>query len=153
MKVHTLQIPAEGKHYEGEDPATILDLHEEDLQPLSPVHYALDVGLSDGGLFATGSIGVEMQCQCVKCLERFRYPIEVTDFACQIELTGSETVDLTEPIREDILLALPAHPHCDWNGSKVCSGASLPESLESSEDPIAEPQKVWEALDQLKIKP
>src|SRR4051812_4436462 len=113
MKVHLNQIPPEGKRYEGEDPATMLDLREKEVEPVSPVHYQLDVGLSGGGLFATGRVGVKMRLQCVTCLERFERPLEVNDFACQVELTGAETVDLTEPIREDILLTLPAHPHCD----------------------------------------
>jgi uncharacterized metal-binding protein YceD (DUF177 family) len=153
MKVHILQIPPEGKHIEGEDPSTILDLHEEHMKPIGPVRYALDVGLSGGGLFATGHLAVEMQAQCVACLEHFQYPAEVKDFACQIELTGSELVDLTDPVREDILLALPAHPHCDWNGEKVCPGAfhSLKET-ESTEDDSADKPDVWGPLDQLKLK-
>src|SRR4051794_24579762 len=86
MKVHLLQIPPEGKHYEGEDPNSILDLHEPEIQPSSPVSYDLNVGLSDGGLFATGQLGVDMQLHCVKCLEQFKYPLRVPDFACQVEL-------------------------------------------------------------------
>jgi uncharacterized metal-binding protein YceD (DUF177 family) len=148
MKVHINQIPAEGKHYEGEESSKMLDLHEQNLQAVSPVRYALDVGLSGGGLFATGRVGVDMQMQCVTCLEQFKYPIDVADFACQVELTGAETVDLTEPVREDILLALPAHPHCDWNGAKVCPGAQMPEISAASDEPA---EDVWGALDQLKI--
>lgn len=154
MKVHILQIPAEGKHYEGEDPASILDLHEEHVRPIEPVHYSLDVGMSDGGLFATGTVGTALQLRCVKCLEDFRFPIEVSDFACQVELPRTETVDLTEPIREDILLALPAHPHCDWNGERTCPGAfRSAEAEHSAAEPLTEARNLWGALDQLKIKP
>jgi len=49
--------------------------------------------------------------------------VRVEDFATQIELNGRETVDLTDAVREDILLALPPYPHCDWNGQNVCKGA------------------------------
>ena len=111
------------------------------------------MGLSDGGLFATGEIGVTMEMRCVKCLERFPYPVTVPDFACQVELGRTETVDLTEPIREDILLALPAHPHCDWNGERVCPGAFPSAAAEPSGEPLAEPRQLWGALDQLKLKP
>ena len=31
-----------------------------------------------------------------------------------------ESVDLTPDMREDIHLALPAHPRCDADGSKIC---------------------------------
>ncbi len=152
MKVHLLQIPSEGKHYEGEEPNTMLDLHEKGVRFVSPVRYSLDVGVSDGGLWAAGTVGTDLQLQCVKCLEEFTYPAEVRDFACQVELTGAEMVDLTEPIREDILLALPAHPHCDWNGKKVCPGAFIPAKTEtpSTELPAAT-REVWGALDQLKL--
>jgi uncharacterized metal-binding protein YceD (DUF177 family) len=152
MKVHLLQIPADGKRYEGEESNAILDLHEPEVQPVSSVRYSFDVGLSNGGLWANGKLGVDLDLQCVKCLETFTYPVEVPDFAVQIELTGSETVDLTPAMREDILLTLPAHPHCDWNGAKVCPGAFHPAKPEtpSAERP-AETPAVWEALDQLKL--
>lgn len=151
MKVHVNQIPPEGKRYEGEDPATILDLSGTDIVPVSPVSYTLDVGLSDGGLFATGQLGAEMECTCVGCLERFKLPVSVDDFAIQVELTGKEEIDLTEPIREDILLALPAHPRCDWNGERTCPGVhrQAPPPVSEAEDSTRD---VWSALNQLKIK-
>jgi uncharacterized metal-binding protein YceD (DUF177 family) len=152
MKIHLKQIPVEGLHLEGTDPSKMLDLQERSVQPVSDVQYSLDVGLSDGGLFATGQVGVDLDLQCVGCLEHFRYPLRVPDFACQIELTGSETVDLTEPVREDILLALPPHPHCDWNGERVCPGVSYRTKTEASDAPLAGKPDAWGALDQLKLK-
>ncbi len=154
MKVHINQIPPEGLHVEGTEDRKMLDLRDPLVQPAGDVHFSLDVGLSDGGLFATGTVGVDLDLQCVACLERFHFPLEVADFACQTDLTGSETVDLTDPVREDILLALPPHPHCDWNGERVCQGATIPASLGTSADETLESksEKVWGALDQLKLK-
>ena len=149
MKVHIKQIPAEGKHLEGEEPSQILDLDDPQIRPLGPIQYALDVGLSGGGLFATGRLAVDLELQCVNCLEPFRQHLAVDPFACQVELTGAETVDLTDPIREDILLALPPHPRCDWNGEQTCKGAFHP-GTEAEE--IAPNSEVWGALDQLKLK-
>ena len=150
MKVHIQQIPPDGKHYEGEDPNSILDLHEDDIRPVSPVRYSLEVGLSEGGLFATGTLGVDVEFQCVKCLETFRYPVRIEDFALQTDLAGAETIDLTEPVREDILLALPPHPHCDWDGGKACSGVRQTASHRAGAE--APGPNVWGALDQLKTK-
>ena len=152
MKVHLNQIPAEGLHIEGADKNAILDLKETDIKPLGDVEYSLDVGLSDGGFFATGVVGIDLELECVSCLEKFRFPLRVHDFACQIELTSSETVDLTEPIREDILLALPPHPHCDWNGERVCQGVFPRSKTDASEQPLADTRDAWGALDQLKLK-
>jgi uncharacterized metal-binding protein YceD (DUF177 family) len=147
MRVHVLQIPVEGLHIEGEDPAKILDMEDELARPCGPVRYGLDVGLSKGGLFATGWLEVEFDMECVNCLARFKRLVRIENFACQIELTGREMVDLTPYAREDILLALPPHPHCDWNGVTRCAGVK--------QDPwkgASEPSHAWDALDQLKIK-
>jgi uncharacterized metal-binding protein YceD (DUF177 family) len=148
MKIHTLQIPPEGKHIEGEDPKEVLTLDDGLAEPCAPLWYSLDIGLSDGGIFATGTLRTAFRMACVSCLESFERPIILENFACQADLDGREVVDLTEALREDILLALPAHPHCDWNGQNNCEGNPLPaaevQATESRKD-------VWNALDRLKI--
>jgi uncharacterized metal-binding protein YceD (DUF177 family) len=150
MKIHVHQIPPEGTHIEGEEPAEILDLKAPETVPAGPIRYALDVGLSDGGLFATGELEVDMEAICVGCLEKFSFPLIVPDFAVQVELGGSEEIDLTDEVREDILLALPPHPRCELSGREQCPGVQRP--------PTAEPEggesrpDVWGALDQLKIQ-
>jgi uncharacterized metal-binding protein YceD (DUF177 family) len=158
MKVHLNQIPDHGLHVEGTEKSSILDVHDESVQSVSDVRYSLDLGVSEGGLFATGKLEADLELECVACLEQFQYPLRVPDFACQIELTGSETVDLTEAVREDILLALPPHPHCDWDGERVCKGALYRLKTETAHESLSDSQDsggthdVWGALDQLKIK-
>ena len=149
MKVHVLQIPEEGKHYEGEEPSEVLELNSDRARAIGPITYALDVGLSEGGLFASGTLSVPIECECVRCLEKFRRSLDVDDFACQVELEGKETVDLTEHLREDILLTLPAHPHCDWNADKVCKAEFR--DAPSEAEPLDDHRDVWKGLDQLKI--
>lgn len=123
MKIHLNQIPlGRTLHLEGEEQGDILDLHDALVKVLRPVRYALDVGISEGGLFATGSVEADLELECVRCLTKFPYTVRVPGFAAQVELGTSQFVDLTEEIREDILLALPPHPHCDWDGGKACVG-------------------------------
>ena len=149
MKVHVLQIPEGGKHYEGEDPSEVLELNDEHARAVAPIHYSLEVGLSDGGLWAQGQVGTEVECQCVRCLEKFRRPLAVPNFAAQIPLEGREMVDLTEHLREDILLALPAHPTCDWDGKKVCKASFT--AAGAATEPLEERPDVWKELDNLKL--
>jgi DUF177 domain-containing protein len=146
MKVHLKQIPPEGLHIEGDAPAAILELDDPAIQPKGDVHYSLDVGTSDGGAFATGTLTVDLGLECVTCLKKFTYPLRVEDFAAQIDLDGRETVDLTDQVREDILLALPPYPHCDWNGQNVCKGAARKVTESPGES------HAWDELDKLKIK-
>src|ERR1041385_5016892 len=143
MKVHIQQIPPGGLHLEGEEPSSILDLHDENTRSTGPIAYSLDVGLSGGGLFAPGTLTVPVELQCVSCLDRSPFTLKVPDFACQVELTGAETVDLTEYLREDILLALPPHPHCDWNGERVCQGVAYRAKTEAADAPLAVKPEAW----------
>ena len=96
------------------------------------------------------SLAADLELECVRCLTRFPYTVEVPDFAAQVELTTAETVDLTDEIREDILLALPPHPHCDWNGATTCAGV-LEIKRNQEPPPASEPGKPnpWATLDRL----
>lgn len=155
MKVHLRQIPEEGLYIEGDDSSVDLDVGEEYAKPLGPVHYALHVGLSGSGLFATGKIGVDLELECVKCLEKFTYRMRLEDFALQTELDGGETVDLTPFVREDILLNLPHYPRCDWDGQKVCEGALKFKSNatpDTAREPLSRAAEAWNELDKLKVR-
>jgi uncharacterized metal-binding protein YceD (DUF177 family) len=149
MKVHLKQIPAEGIHLEGNEERDILELEDDQIRPAGTVQYSLDIGLSGSSLFATGKIGADFDLVCVSCLKRFVYPVRIPNFAAQIELTGPELVDLTPWLREDILLALPAHARCDWDRKTVCIG---PRFNYRSADKGFGGSNAWDILDDLKLK-
>jgi len=146
MKVHLLQIPqGETLHLEGEEPADGLDLLEAGAEAVSPLAYSLDIGCSEGGLFATGRLQVRVRMRCVKCLEPVELDIVADPFSFQTELTGREQIDLTPFLREDIHLLLPPHPRCDAGAAcpaadAINLGQPLPEMAASA----------WDALDKLK---
>jgi len=150
MKVHRLQIPqGETIHLEGEEDAGPLGLEEAGAEAVGPLGYSLDVGLSEGGLFATGRLEVRVRFECVACLEKFEQDVVVDPFALQLELSGNELIDLTPAVREDIHLSLPPYPRCDAGGGTKC-----PAAYEGA--PLAEQQQpgmtasAWDALDKLK---
>ncbi|MFZ4482347.1 MAG: YceD family protein [Chthoniobacterales bacterium] len=145
--VHLRQISPEGHHLEGKEAADFLDLAEIGARATGPVSYDLEIGLSGGGLFATGQVSVPVEMTCVACLRPFALEIEVNPFATQVELEGQELVDLGPSVREDILLALPNHPRCDSIAGHLCpyqrpaqAGGGTAESSESA----------WDQLDKLK---
>ena len=147
MKVHLKQIPAAGLHLEGEEECPISELDTEAIRSAGPLHYNIDIGVSSGALWASGSISQPVELRCVSCLEKFVHEIEVPAFAVHTELRGPETVDLTPFIREDLLLNLPAHPHCDRDGGRICKAkyVEMPEQ-------DAKRESDWSALDKLKLK-
>ena len=153
MKIHPNQIPEEGLHIEGVEDRDILELAAEGIRSIEPIRYSLNVGLNGDGLFGEGTLETKLEFECVTCLRRFEYPIRIETFAFQMEICGRGIVDLTPTLREDILLALPPHPHCDWDGVHKCKGArSASFGTEGGKDDDRHDFNAWNALDQLKFK-
>lgn len=151
MKIHLHQIPAEGLHLDGEEDCPIADL--EDVRCVGPLRYDLNVGVSDGALWAEGEIAQAVELSCVACLEKFEHEIRVPGFALHTELQGPETIDITPFLREDLLLNLPAYPHCDRDGGQVCPGSKIArEASAMSEVETEKREHDWQALDKLKLR-
>ena len=151
MKFHLRQIPAEGLHLEGEEDCPIPQLDPAEVRCAGPLRYALDAGISEGALWVNGALAQPVELRCVRCLESFPFDIEVRDFTIHTELAGPEAVDLTPFMREDILLNLPAYPHCDREGGRVCP---VPEAIKQPDASavLEERPPDWSALDRLKIR-
>jgi uncharacterized protein len=150
MKVHLRQIQADGSHLEGEEDCQIPELAAEEVRCTGPLRYSLDLGISEGALWASGTLTQPVELKCVRCLEPFPFDIEVKAFSLHMELTGPELIDLSPYLREDILLNLPAHPHCDREGGRTCPAAKSVKSAATAEAaPKAQPD--WSALDKLKL--
>lgn len=147
MKVHLKQIPAQGLHLEGEEDCPIQELEAEGIRCVGRLHYDLDLGVAGHALWANGSLSQPVELCCVSCLKKFVYEIRVPAFAVHIELHGPETIDLTPSIREEILLNLPAHPHCDRDGDRVCEA----KQVKTTEQRMKQ-KSDWSALDKLKIE-
>jgi DUF177 domain-containing protein len=152
MKIHLKQIPAEGLRLEGEEDCPIPELTADGIRCVGPLHYDLDVGISAGALWANGILKQPVEVTCVSCLEKFVHEIKVPAFALHTELHGPETVDLTPFFREDILLNLPAYPHCDREGGRVCPMAKTIKNADEK-TVLEERPPDWSALDKLKLKP
>lgn len=143
----------------GELPVAELDLeiHDEMVRANDPLHHDLEAQLLDENLLVRGRIDLALECWCVRCLKPFKYRLELKDWTCLLPLKGEDqvavvddSVDLTGPIREDILLAFPAHPVCDpdcvgLTGS--VSGSKKKASGATESNPSA-----WAELDKLKLR-
>jgi len=147
MKVHLKQIPAQGLHLEGEEDCPIQELESEGVYCAGRLHYDLDLGVAGGAIWANGSLSQLVELRCVLCLEKFMHEIRVPAFAVHMELRGPETVDLTPSMREEILLNLPAHPHCDRDGDRICKAKQVTTAEQETKR-----KSDWSALDQLKLK-
>jgi uncharacterized protein len=158
MKIHLNQVPESGLLLAGEEDAAFLELPAGGhARAVGPVRYKLSVGRNAHGLWATGSLAVDLELTCVRCGEKFIYPLKLDDVALQVELTGPELIDLTPQVREDILLALPAYPHCEWVEGNVCvareraSASPIASAGAEADEGAPARSSVWGELDRLNI--
>ena len=159
LVVNLRHLEAHNVELEGELPVKELDLDTRDevIQVTQPLKYDLEVQKLDNSLLAQGSLDLVLDCQCVRCLKPFKYPLKLEDWAAHLPLEGedrvpvaNDLVDLTPAVREDILLAFPQHPLCD----PECRG--LPKtsigSKKTKKSSQAEPESpAWAELNKLKL--
>ena len=144
----------------GELPIGELDLGSVDelIQLPSPLMYDLVVQQQEKSVLVQGRLQLRLRCECAKCLKPFDHDLDLSGWACLLELEGEERVpvdndrvDLTTFVREDILLAFPQYPMCEPG----CGG--LPVPLQSVEHQEKDPDKhkgalsIWAELNKLKL--
>ncbi|MBI5684056.1 MAG: DUF177 domain-containing protein [Verrucomicrobia bacterium] len=164
MKINLRNFPAEGRDFEGEDPVEILDVSDPEYRFESPVNYRLHGQVLGHALVVTGRVWTCVGITCVRCLKDAERPVEVRDFVVHREIeTTEDFADLTENLREDILLALPQNPLCskDCRGlcpvcgqdlnERTCSCAKQAASPGSKRVEAGSTGTPWSALDRIKI--
>lgn len=145
---------------QGQLPVAELDLDPRDevIRVGPPLDYDLEVQQLEEGLLVQGRLQLPLNCECVRCLKAFQYPLVLPHYTLHVPLAGEEAapvvsdcVDLTAYVREDILLEFPQHPLCD----PECRG--LPKSvIGKSKKPSSTSQtqanaSAWAELNKLKF--
>mgnify|MGYP000399458377 CR=1 FL=1 len=151
MKIQLRELEKGHTQFTGTIDEDIFGLNDPNCVPEGGYRYDVEGGQLGSSLWVHGLVEASFKLRCVSCLELFDFPIVLPDFATQIEHNGSEIADLTAEVREDILLALPTHPHCDWAGTVECPG-EIPKAIAASEEPpVADSGSAWDALKKLDI--
>jgi len=157
LKINLRHLEEEGIRLQGELPVAELDLgvNDELIHAEKPLRYDLTVELLHDAVLAIGSLALPLECECGRCLKKFKTELKLTGWAVHLPLEGedkvsveNDCVDLTPFVREDMLLNFPQHPLCkpDCAGLKKKSSAS---KAEAGEKPVLD---VWAELNKLKIK-
>lgn len=111
-------LPEEGKRYCDELDQEIFGIDDDELICTGPLEFDLKVQRFEGELFIQGKISAPFQFRCVRCLDMFDYVIENNTFATSIEIDGQSAIDLTQVLREEIVIDFPAYPKCEDGGEE-----------------------------------
>lgn len=140
LVIDASRVDSEGDELEGE--IDCIDIDEELVRPFGGVRYRLKVQVFGSELLVRGRLEQDFDLVCSRCGRDFDDTIRVEDFIASFEVVeNSPEVDVTEEIREAVLLELPNFPLCD----EACHG------IERKIDLPADDR--WGALDALTKHP
>lgn len=153
MIIHLPTIPESGLQFSAEEPGEILELREGDeFCAIGPVQCDLYAQVVDGLLIVRGTLSVPLAVSCARCTQIFSTTLTDSSFLRDLPVVaGIEEVDLTEDIREALLLSLPHFPLCREGCKGLC--ARCGEDLNGGSCPCRgmETGGAWSALNQLKL--
>ena len=133
------RVDPEGDELEGE--VNDVDIDEDFVKPFGGVRYRLTAQVFGTELLVRGHLEQDFDLVCSRCGKDFDDTIKVDDFTQSYEISEkSPEVDLTEDVRESIILALPTYPVCD----ETCPGVEQKAEMPSDDR--------WGALDHLKVE-
>ena len=156
FRIDLKNLPSSGRDVQGTLPASFFQLDPADsLKATSPLNYNLHIERDEDDLVVTGEMDVSFEMECGRCLQKFAYHADFPDFLSDQAIQPEDsTIDLTDLVRDDILVALPSYPRCEDGNvePRVCPAEGRFETEAEAEDdaPATQASAVWEALDQLK---
>jgi uncharacterized protein len=150
------RIPPEGGDIEGDESPEVLDLHEDkQISAEGPIHYELHVQCVTGELLVSGTLKAKMKFTCSRCADRFVKEVKDTAFFCEKPVENlHETIDLTDEVRESIILGFPNYPVCKETCHGLCPrcGAKLNRGACGCKPPVEERWTAFDGLDKIEVK-
>ena len=150
LVINKHQIPESGMDVETTLPASILEIDDpERVVEMTPIVCELKAALLNDDLIVRGDATVIAQCRCDRCLEDVEVDIYADDICIVVE-NCPDKVDLTNDIREDILLAFPQTYLCKEDCKGLCFQCGINLNNEQCQcGEVVENNSPWNALDSL----
>ena len=122
MIINVTSIPEQGLKFEEEAPGEILGLNEaEGFRAAGAVSCDLYAQVVDGEMIVRGTLSVPVEARCARCTQFFSTTVTDSGFLRDFpDIQGVEEVDITEDIREALMLSLPHSPLCDESCKGLC---------------------------------
>jgi uncharacterized protein len=161
LTINLRHLERHSLNLEGELSAQELELENLDelIHVPGTIKYKISVQKIEQSILLQGLLEVVLHCECARCLKPFLLPLRLENWSFLMPLTGEEAVpvnndivDLTPPIREDILLGFPQHPLCEAGCSGLVSPLRGKPASSASKGHRTSGSSAWAALDKLKLK-
>lgn len=151
LVIDVARLDRDGESFSGVLDDAVLELDGELLHPFGGIRYDLSAQLFGTELLVRGTLAQDFDAVCCRCGGDFDFTVHVDDFTVSVEVAEkTEFADLTDELRQSIILALPSYPVCRQDCRGVCPtcGKNLNEGPCTCDH--AERDSRWGALDALK---
>ena len=157
LTIDLANLPEEGQSLSGDLSREVFDLPEGGARAVGPLHYELWVQRFGSELLLTGMLSAPFEFTCVRTLHPFIQTISLNGAAVSLEIGEDSVIDVSEALREEVLLHFPVDPRCeDGDEPGKCEIDSRYLSVDKpAEDGLSTPPRGegddrWSALDNLK---
>ncbi len=140
MKILVDEVPEDGSEIKLTSPIEDIDSSGEGIVLTEPVTLKATVERVGSKVLVKGLIHALLQLECSRCLEEFLYHVdepftatflpsierpkepdmELESEDLDVSFYDGKTIDLTELVREEILLSIPMNPLCRVNCMGLC---------------------------------
>ena len=119
MQIRVNHIPEEGlRHHVTCDPSA-MDMERPDIHLDQPFEVDAMITKVDDELVVQADIRCSLRLSCAKCLEEFHATIQ-TGTVLSYTVRPSDVVDITDDVRQEIILAYPMIPICAPGCKGLC---------------------------------
>ncbi|MFO7822221.1 MAG: DUF177 domain-containing protein [Lentisphaeria bacterium] len=146
-------LPEDGITIQGELSLQELEIPETDrISCPHPFGFSLHAGPVHGGVLVQGTGHTALRCRCDRCLQYFDLPLALGNICYFFKNSDTDLVNLTDDVREDILLSFPQTVHCREGCLGLCPicGQNL-NVRDCGCCPAQEHGSAWDALDKLEL--
>lgn len=153
MRINVHAIPEDGLDLEEDLDPALLDLKPEDMAtPEGPIHCSFSVLKNGSEVLVRGSAVLPVCLECVRCGAFFSTTVGDSAFLRDYLLAEEQQeLDLSEDIREAVLLGLPLHPLCGPDCGGLCPQCGKPRKAGPCGCKEPKVPGPWDGLDSLKI--
>jgi uncharacterized metal-binding protein YceD (DUF177 family) len=160
IKISLSKIDAAGIDVEGSESPAFLEMSDPARAVASSdVTYKVHVSLVTGGVLVKGTASAAFDAVCGRCLKKIRFDVTDAEVCHLVEGSNLTEIDITDEIREDILIELPQYFLCAEDCPGLCPvcGAALAAGKcgcrpKKEEKDLVPPESVWKELDNIKVR-
>ena len=122
MKIEVHNVAPDGETVEAVSPLPETHMEGVGVWFEQPVHLRLKISVVNKVFVAMGSYETSLTMECHRCLKRFERRAASSDYIWEqpVKLSGDEIIDLTEGVREEIILRLPLKNLCSEDCKGLC---------------------------------